>query len=60
MLSEFRDRLIAHGLEQQILDAIVERYGGLGLLRAGWRVHTDATRVILCGRDLNRLGYAPR
>jgi transposase len=55
VLSEFRDRLITHGLEQQILDAILTRCGELGLLRSGGRVRTDATHVIACVRDLNRL-----
>ncbi len=55
VLSEFRGRLIKPGLEQQILDAILERCAELGLLRAGGRVRTDATHVIACVRDLNRL-----
>ncbi|MCQ4085216.1 transposase, partial [Streptomyces sp. RB6PN25] len=55
VLSEFRDRLITHNLGQQILDAILERCAELGLLRAGGRVRTDATHVIACVRDLNRL-----
>lgn len=36
VLSEFRDRLIAHRLEQQILDAILAQCSKQGLLRAAW------------------------
>nr|WTB11047.1 transposase [Streptomyces antimycoticus] len=43
VLSEFRDRLIAHGLEQQILDAILAQCNKQGLLRAGGRARTDST-----------------
>ncbi|WP_141765331.1 hypothetical protein [Streptomyces malaysiensis] len=57
MLSEFRDRLIAHGLEQQILDAILAQCNTRGLLRAGGRARTDSTHVIACIRDLNRVEF---
>ncbi len=57
VLSEFRDRLIAHGLEQQILDAILTQCNKRGLLRAGGRACTDSTHVIACIRDLNRLEF---
>ncbi|MGW5695573.1 transposase, partial [Streptomyces asiaticus] len=57
VLSEFRDRLIAHGLEQQILDAILAQCSKRGLLRAGGRARTDSTHVIACTRDLNRLEF---
>ncbi|MFI1338643.1 IS1182 family transposase, partial [Streptomyces sp. NPDC020845] len=57
VLSEFRDRLIAHGLEQQILDAILAQCNERGLLRAGGRARTDSTHVIACIRDLNRLEF---
>ncbi|MCC4316606.1 transposase [Streptomyces malaysiensis] len=57
MLSEFRDRLIAHGLEQQILDAILAQCNKRGLLRAGGRARTDSTYVIACIRDLNRMEF---
>ncbi|WJE00766.1 IS1182 family transposase [Streptomyces antimycoticus] len=57
VLSEFRDRLIAHGLEQQILDAILAQCNKQGLLRAGGRARTDSTHVIACIRDLNRLEF---
>ncbi|ADI11697.1 transposase IS4 family protein [Streptomyces bingchenggensis BCW-1] len=57
VLSEFRDRLIAHGLEQQILDAILAQCSERGLLRAGGRARTDSTHVIACIRDLNRLEF---
>ncbi|MFD8868738.1 transposase [Streptomyces sp. NPDC059590] len=43
VLSEFRDRLIAHGLEQQILNAILAQCSKRGLLRAGGRARTHST-----------------
>lgn len=43
VLSEFRDRLIAHGLEEQALDYRAGAAVQAGLLRAGERQRTDAT-----------------
>lgn len=57
VLSEFRDRLIAHRLEQQILDAILAQCSKQGLLRAGGRARTDSTHVIARIPDLNRLEF---
>jgi transposase len=57
VLSQFRDRLITAGMEQRILDLVLQRCGELGLLRAGGRVRTDATHVLACIRDLNRLEF---
>lgn len=55
VLSEFRDRLIAHGLEEQVLDTLLVRLGELGLVSAGGQQRTDSTHVISAVRDLNRL-----
>ncbi|WP_329166983.1 transposase (plasmid) [Streptomyces sp. NBC_01717] len=33
--SDFHARLIEHGLEERVLDLILERISGLGLLRSG-------------------------
>ncbi|MGV9568062.1 IS1182 family transposase, partial [Streptomyces sp. NPDC003480] len=57
VLSEFRDRLIAHGLEEQVLDTVLERLSGLGLLRAGGRQRTDATHVLAAVRAVNRMEF---
>jgi transposase len=53
VLSEFRDRLIAHGLEELVLDRLLERVGELGLLRAGGRQRTDSTHVLAAARTLD-------
>ncbi|MDI9889000.1 transposase [Streptomyces sp. HNM0645] len=57
VLSEFRDRLIAHGLEEQVLDTVLERLSGLGLLRAGGRQRTDATHVLAAVRAGGRMEF---
>lgn len=58
VLSEFRARLIAHGLEEQVLDTLLARLGELGLLKAGGKQRTDSTHVLAAVRDLNRLELA--
>ncbi|WP_351237718.1 transposase [Streptomyces sp. NPDC002133] len=57
VLSEFRDRLIAHGLEELVLDRLLERVGELGLVRAGGRQRTDSTHVLAQVRTLNRMEF---
>ncbi|MBT2235826.1 IS1182 family transposase [Nonomuraea sp. NEAU-A123] len=57
VLSEFRDRLIAGGLEQVVLEAVLERCTQAGLLRAGGRQRTDCTHVLAAVRLLNRLEF---
>jgi transposase len=56
-LSGFRDRILEHGLEHQLMDVILARCAQLGLLRAGGRVRTDSTHVLACVRDLNRAEF---
>jgi transposase len=58
VLSEFRARLVAGGLESTIFEALLTRLIELGLLRAGGRQRTDSTHVISAVRDLNRLELA--
>jgi hypothetical protein len=58
VLSEFRARLITHGLEEQVLDTLLTRLGELGLVKAGGKQRTDSTHVISAVRDLNRLELA--
>jgi transposase len=58
VLSEFRARLVAHGLEEQVLDVLLARLGELGLVTAGGKQRTDSTHVLGAVRDLNRLELA--
>src|SRR6266567_321464 len=45
ILGDFRSRLIEHGLEERVLEAVLARLSGAGLLRAGGRQRTDSTHV---------------
>lgn len=58
ILSEFRTRVVAHGLEQRVLDLLLEALVAQGLVAAGGRQRTDSTHVICAVRDLNRLELA--
>ncbi|WP_442800118.1 IS1182 family transposase [Nocardia sp. NBC_01730] len=57
VLSEFRSRLIVGGLEQRVLDAVLEAARRAGLLKAGGRQRSDSTHVLAAVRDLNRLQF---
>ena len=58
VLSEFRSRLVAGGLERAVLDLLLGRLKGLGLVKAGGRQRTDSTHVLGRIRELNRLELA--
>ena len=58
VLSEFRARLVAGSRERAILDLLLDRLKGLGLVRAGGRQRTDSTHVLAAIRGLNRLELA--
>ncbi|MFZ0119279.1 MAG: transposase [Pseudonocardiaceae bacterium] len=58
VLSEFRARVAAGGLDQVVLDTLLERLAGDGLVGAGATMRTDSTHVISAVRDLNRLEVA--
>jgi IS5 family transposase len=58
ILSEFRARVAAGGLDQVVLDTLLERLAADGLVGAGATMRTDSTHVISAVRDLNRLGLA--
>jgi hypothetical protein len=58
VLSEFRGRVVAGGLERKILDLLLDRLKGLGLVKAGGLQRTDATRVLGRIRSLHRLELA--
>jgi len=55
VLSEFRDRLLAGGLEQRLLDDLLERFRARGLLKARGKQRTDSTHIQAAARNLNRL-----
>lgn len=55
ILSDFRQRLVAGGLEMQLLDVLLGHFQTLGLLRAGGTQRTDSTHVLAAVRHLNRL-----
>jgi transposase len=58
ILSEFRTRLVAHGVEERALDLLLRVLQDKGLVAAGGKQRTDSTRVIAAVRDLNRLELA--
>src|ERR687894_1510024 len=55
VLCEFRPRLVAGGLEQTLLDAMLARFRERGLLKARGRQRTDSTHVLAAVRAVNRL-----
>jgi transposase len=58
VLSEFRSRLAAAGLERAVFDLLLERLKELGMVKAGGTQRTDSTQVLGRIRDLNRLELA--
>ncbi|MDX2682180.1 transposase [Streptomyces sp. NY05-11A] len=58
VLSEFRTRLVEHGMEEKVLDLLLTALKDRGLVKAGGRQRTDSTRVLAAVRDLNRLELA--
>jgi transposase len=58
VLSEFRTRVVEHGLEQRVLDLLLNALKAEGLVGAGGKQRTDSTHVISAVRDLNRLELA--
>jgi len=55
VLGEFRDRVIAGGVERRLLDDMLTRFGELGLIRARGRQRADATHILTAVEKLNRL-----
>lgn len=58
ILSEFRARLVEHGLAERALDLLLAALVDKGLLQAGGKARTDSTHVLAAVRDLNRLELA--
>ncbi|MGW6691866.1 transposase, partial [Streptomyces sp. NPDC054961] len=58
VLSEFRSRVVAHGLEEKVLDLLLARLVEQGVVGAGGKQRTDSTHVISAVRDLSQLDLA--
>jgi len=58
VLSEFRSRVVEHGLEQRVLELLLDRLKAEGLVSAGGKARTDSTHVIAAVRELNRIELA--
>src|SRR5215472_16318886 len=58
VLSEFRSRLVAGGMEKALLGLLLARLKEAGLVVAGMRQRTDSTHVLARVRELNRLELA--
>ncbi len=57
VLSQFRDRLIDHGIEEKILDTVLAACTDHGLLRRGERARTDSTHIRAAVAELNRMEF---
>ena len=55
VLSEFRGRLVLHGAERRVFDAILTLAQHRGLLKAGGRQRSDSTHVLGAVRAMTRL-----
>ncbi len=55
VLSEFRTRLVSGGLEQRMLDLMLEHFRAHQLLKARGKQRTDSTHVLAAIRAVNRL-----
>jgi transposase len=55
VLSEFRNRLVIEGVEQTLLDLLLNRLRDEKLLKTHQRQRTDSTHVLAAIRTLNRL-----
>jgi transposase len=55
VLCEFRARLVKGGVEERLLEVMLEQFKARGLLKAGGKQRTDSTHVIAAIRTLNRL-----
>src|SRR5258708_758560 len=55
VLSEFRSRVVEHGLEERVLDLLLAKLVGMGLLGAGGKQPTESTAGGAAGGDPYRL-----
>lgn len=55
VLSEFRQRLVASGSSQLLLDTLLDQLKARGVLKARGRQRTDSTHVLAAVRAINRI-----
>lgn len=55
VLSEWRERLLAHGAEERLLESVLVVCRERGYIRAGGKMRTDATHVLAAVRSLHHL-----
>lgn len=55
VLSELRGRILRGGMEERLLDELLERFRERGLLKVRGRQRTDSTHIQAAARTLNRL-----
>jgi len=55
VLSEFRQRLLAHDAGQRLLDEMLAVFKTKGYVKAGGQQRSDSTHVLAAVRELNRL-----
>ena len=58
VLSEFRGRLVEHGVSRLCFDKVLDRCRELGLVKAGGKQRTDSTHVVAAVRDLTHAELA--
>jgi transposase len=57
VLSEFRQRLIAHGAEARLFELMLTGFQERELLKAGGKQRTDSTHILANVRELNRIEF---
>jgi transposase len=60
VLSEFRQRLVAHEAGERLLNEMLAQFAQAGLLSSGGKQRTDSTYVLASVRALNRLELVGR
>jgi transposase len=55
ILTEFRARLVEHGMQARVLDLLVARLVDRGLLKSRGKQRTDSTHIIAAVRQLNQI-----
>jgi hypothetical protein len=58
ILTDFRNRLVEHGMVEQALDVLLAALVARGLLKPGGKTRTGSTHVLAAVRELNRLELA--
>jgi transposase len=55
VLTEWRERLLAHGAEERLLESVLQVCRERGYIRAGGKMRTDATHGLAAARSLHHL-----